>query len=138
MGAWATLNTAIGAALTGAGYVLPAEQNPERWPSWAIGSSGAARWVAVDLQPAAGAIQGSDDTVRHELTVRAICGGPWSASTSQSAALDAARAVRAALETTAGHVSGTAHAVYDSTSVDRLGACYLVSVSFTVYQMDTY
>jgi len=138
MAAWATLNTAIGTALTGSGYTLPAEQEPERWPSWAIGSSGAARWVAVDLQPATGAIQGGSDTVRHELTVRAICGGPWSASTSQAAALDFARACRAALETTAGFVSGTAMAEYESTAVARLGACYLVSVSFTVYQMDTY
>ena len=138
MAAWATLNTAIGTALTGAGYTLPAEQDPERWPSWAIGSSGAARWVAVDLQPAAGAIQGGNDTTRHELTVRTICGGPWSASSSQSAALDAARAIRAALETTAGLVDGSAHAVYDSTSVDRLGACYLVSVTFTFIQSDSY
>jgi hypothetical protein len=138
MSAWADLNTAIGTALTGAGYVLPREQDPERWPSWAIGSSGAARWVAVDLQPAAGAIQGGGDTIRHELTVRAICGGPWSASTSQAAALDFARACRAALETTAGFVSGSAHAVYQSVSVTRLGACYLVSVSFNVIQFDTY
>jgi len=138
MAAWATLNTAIGTALTGAGYMLPAEQDPERWPSWAIGASGAARWAAVDLQPAAGAIQGGSDTTRHELTVRAICGGPWSASSSQSAALDAARAIRAALETTAGLAGGAAQAEYESVDVARLGACYLVSVSFTVYQMDTY
>jgi hypothetical protein len=138
MGAWADLNTAIGTALTGAGYTLPADQNPERWPSWAVGSSGAAVWVAVGLEPGAGSISGDSDTTRHALTVRTLCGGPWSASSSQTAALDAARAIRAALETTAGFVSGAAHAVYDSTSVDRLGACYLVSVSFDVIQMDTY
>lgn len=138
MGAWADLNSGIETALTGIGYTLPPDQDPERWPSWAIGVGGVARWASVSLVPDAGSVSGSDDTTRHALTVRTICGHPWSDSASQAAALNAAQAIRAAIETTAGHVSGTAHAVYEGASVERLGACYLVTVTFQVIQTDTY
>lgn len=139
MAAWHTMRDEIAAALMAAGYVV-APEPVDQWPSWAIGADGAGRWVALSVTPSSGDLGGSDAAmIRHRVTVRGLAGLPMSPDSTDGAALDLARSLRATIETTAGYVSGTAHAVAADTTVDPFGAgLRLVAVAFDVHQLDQF
>lgn len=138
MGAWGDLSNAVKTALTGAGYVLATTQEPAEWPSHAVGSAGAPSWVAFTIEPTDSPTSSGNAMTVSTLEIRALAGHPWSWSASEAAALDFARTIRALLDTASGLSDVSAQFVFDSVSASKVGACYSVSVQFTIYQTDTY
>lgn len=139
MGAWADLETAIGAVITGAGYTLAMSLDPAGWPSWAVGASGAPEWVSMELTPGAAPIDGSGGSVvRHALTLRLIGAHPWNRGASQRAVLDAERTLRAALETSAGIAASSAQVMYETCETSPLGLGIAAEIRYTVLQGETY
>lgn len=136
---WSSLVTAIEGVISGAGVTIAPERDPSMWPSWAVAVGGSAQWVSVELDPSVSPLDGSGQTVtQHELNLRTFVCHPYSYSTTQKAAVDVARSLRALLDTPTGIVAETAMVEYTGVSFDALGAGIVVTTTFTAYQSESY